>query len=347
MIEPPFLEALFEEAARLGFSSGAFLPLHPPAASFRQSYEGYLKKGYFADMGYLQNTGAKFNPQMMLEGAKSMFVFALPYLNREVGARLREADYRIARYAWGLDYHQVVKVKLHSLIGRFSDELEGCRIVCDSTPLPERYYGRLANLGFIGRNGMLINPQRGSFFLLSFILSPHAAPDAPRSEATTFFEISPGSSIDTSINLSIEPAVERCGREVVEGDIERYCGSCSACVESCPGRALQGDGLLDASRCFSYWSIEKRRGDIEIDSNIEGWVFGCDICQEVCPYNAPALKGALDLKSDSASEFEPGPQSLAISRGRMEEVGSLKGTSFSRIGKMGIARNLHYVDTKR
>ncbi len=334
---------VFEMAAQQGFSRGSYIPLNPPAGEYRAAYQKYLEKGYQADMKYLANIPVKFSPQLIGENCQSMFVFAYPYSQTETEQAIKKALYRVARYAWGKDYHEILRKKLHKIFADLEDVLPQARIVCDTTPLPERYYARQANLGFIGRNGMLIDQDEGSYFLLGFALLPLE---------TSFGDKKTGIGYRTrggKIEIN-EFNIDNEWNKTISKDTDLHCAACNACVDNCPGQALQGDGMLDARRCFSYWSIESRSQKISFVLKNRGrgkkktkrWIFGCDICQEVCPYNRQAhnASGFVD------ENFAPSQASLALSRGRLDEMGSLKGTAFARAGKERLRRNLTYAENQ-
>ncbi len=161
---------------------------------------------------------------------------------------------RVARYAWGDDYHEVVRAKLRSMVERMQTELDTpfeARVCVDTAPLMERDWAAEAGLGWIGKNTMVLRHQLGSYFFLGALI--------------TTLELTPD-----------DPVLDRCGM-------------CTACLDACPTDAFPAPYEMDASRCISYLTIE-HRGDIpeELASKMGNWVFGCDICQEVCPYNRRA-----------------------------------------------------------
>lgn len=246
-----------------------------PAADFAR-YEDWLAAGFAGEMGYLTDHRAalRADPRSLLASARSilcvgkLYNTAAPYSN---AADLRGRGW-ISRYAWGDDYHDVLRGMLERLVQRLREESPEpfeARICVDTAPLLERSYARLAGLGWIGKNACLINEQQGSWFLLSeLLLSCDLAPGTPPPDR---------------------------------------CGTCTRCIDACPTQAIvpdSGGGFrLDARLCISYFTIEKR-GVVEENqqAGLGKHVFGCDICQDVCPWNRSAPE-TLD------SAFQP--QSLA------------------------------------
>jgi epoxyqueuosine reductase len=211
---------------------------------------------------------------------------------------------RVARYARGTDYHDLLRQRLHQLLAWVQQEVPGCRGrgVVDTAPLLERDFARRAGLGWFGKNTMLLNKRLGSYvFLGALLLDCRLQPDPPH-EAS-------------------------------------HCGSCTACLEACPTQAFPGPGQLDARRCISYLTIELR-GSIpaELRESLGNWVFGCDICQEVCPWNRkaplgtePALQPRVDLEALDPVELLD--LSEADFRSRFQE------TALMRTRRRGLLRN--------
>lgn len=239
-------------AADLGFEVAAVASVEPLDRD-RAALEAWLAAGRHGDMGYLaEDPARRSRPSALLPEARSVVVVAVEH-ETSAAPFVAEGRYgRVARYAWGRDYHVVVGERL----GRLADELGRrlgravrARSLVDGAPLLERALAVRSGLGFVGKNTMVILPGRGSWWLLGELL----------------------------LDVELEPTPP------VEG---LSCGSCRRCLDDCPTAAFVGPGALDARRCLSYLSIE-HRGPIprELRTAMGAWVFGCDVCQEVCPFN--------------------------------------------------------------
>lgn len=240
---------IFEKAFSLGFSACGITSTEEVDQSCRLHFYQWLQEGKEAQMQYMKNYKEKrSDPRLLVEGARSILVVALnyyPYIH------IPEDHPQFALYAYGQDYHTIVKEKLQELFSFINSltPVEG-RIFCDTAPVMERYWAQKAGIGFIGKNTQLIIPGKGSYFFLGEIISTLELPsDLP---------------------------------------LSNKCGDCKRCIEQCPTQALiPGDfTTLDASRCISCQTIENK-GNIasEIASNMDNRVYGCDTCQKVCPWN--------------------------------------------------------------
>jgi epoxyqueuosine reductase len=211
-----------------------------------------LAVGAEADMTWLRTQrDVRLDPRLLLDGARSVVALALSYL--EPDAAEEPALGRVARYARGRDYHAVMKRRLKDLLARLRERDPGVRAFATSDlgPVMEKAWAARAGIGWVGKNGCLISPTLGSWTLLATaILDRELEPDAPHPDR---------------------------------------CGSCAACLPACPTGAIPEPGFVDARRCLSFHTIE-RRGTIpdEIAERLGPWVFGCDACQTVCPWNAGA-----------------------------------------------------------
>lgn len=217
----------------------------------------WLDSGRAGTMAYLHRYGdQRRNPAKLLPGARSVIVTALVYHSPEppsVGKPGAETG-RVAMYAWGDDYHRVIKKKLFAM----ADQLRGetgpdhdFKVCVDTAPLLEREAAAAAGIGWIGKNTLVLDVEIGSYFFLGSIV--------------TTLDICPD-----------EPITDRCG-------------TCTACLDACPTNAFPEPYQMDASRCISYLTIEHRESiDRALGSQTRDWVFGCDVCQEVCPYNRDA-----------------------------------------------------------
>jgi epoxyqueuosine reductase len=213
-------------------------------------------------MAYLaQEPERREDPTRLLPGARTIISLAVAYYQGDHGASPSEPAGRIARYAWGRDYHELVEPRLEALKAFIGEQAPGAAIRCavDHAPLLERAYAQEAGLGFIGKHTLLITPDRGSWVLLADLI--------------------------TDLDLEVDaPGITQCG-------------SCTRCLDACPTGALIGPFQLDAGRCIAYLTIE-HKGDTSAETRLAmgDWLFGCDVCQEVCPYNrdqtpAPVLPG--------------------------------------------------------
>lgn len=241
-------EQIKNEATRLGFYTCGFARSHY-LESQAPLLEKWLKNGYHGKMQYMENHfELRLNPNQLVEGAKTVISLLYNYFPPEVQAT---DTYKISKYAFGQDYHQVIKKKLDQLVlyikGHSGDI--NIRSFVDSAPVMERVWAEQAGLGWIGKHSLLINKKQGSYFFLAEII--------------------------LDIELSYDNFLKT-----------DHCGTCTKCIDACPTEAIQSGKTLDASRCISYFTIELRD---EIPTTMKGkfedWIFGCDICQDVCPWN--------------------------------------------------------------
>lgn len=245
-------KAIKDQALLLGFDAcGIVHPsrLNADAVRLRE----WLDQGMNADMHYMQNHFEKrVDPRELMPGAKSVIVVLLNYYPSEIIAT--DDNFVISKYAYGIDYHTVLKEKLGFLqkfvINHFPDV--ETRIFVDSAPLLERSLAALAGLGWIGKNANLISQKLGSFVFIGEII--------------------------TSLEL------------VNDKPLKDHCGTCTSCIHACPTGAIISPCKIDSNLCISYWTIENK-GPISKDlkDKIHNQIFGCDICQDVCPWNLKAL----------------------------------------------------------
>jgi epoxyqueuosine reductase len=211
----------------------------------------WLAAGYAGSMHYLSTRAEAYShPRHVLDGVRSLLVLAFPYRTAEPEPP-QPGRGRVARYAWGDDYHDVVRERLRTLEA-FLLEREpaaAVRTVIDTAPLLEREFAQLAGLGWIGKNTLLLNKQSGSLFFLAALL--------------------------TDLELPAD-----------EPHVTDHCGTCRACLDACPTEAFVAPYVLDARKCISYLTIELREAiPRELRPGMQDWVFGCDVCQDVCPWN--------------------------------------------------------------
>ena len=248
-------QVIKEYARRLGFTlAGVTTPEAPPHIHI---YERWLDAGQHGNMHYLADDRARArraDPRLILPECKSILVLAAPYTDPKTAEAFDNSGFtgRIAAYAWGDDYHNVLLIKLQELVN-FIEEQVGHKVAnryyTDTGPILERDLAQRAGLGWIGKNTCLINPQHGSYFFLVEIL----------------------------LDLEMEPDVPFA---------TDHCGTCTRCIEACPTNCIRPDRTIDARRCISYLTIElKDEIPVELRPLLGNWVFGCDICQMVCPWN--------------------------------------------------------------
>jgi epoxyqueuosine reductase len=213
----------------------------------------WLSKGLHGDMGYMENHFEKrTDPRKLVEGARSVIVVLQNYHNPQTQ---HDPDApKISTYAYGKDYHKIVRKKLNRLFDWMQEEMGDIsgRAFVDSAPIMERAWGRLAGLGWIGKHSLLLNRKYGSWFFLGVIIT----------------------------DLELEP----------DSPMKDYCGDCTRCIDACPTNAILPGRVVDASRCISYLTIELKQNKIpeEFKDNMNNRAFGCDICQDVCPWNKNA-----------------------------------------------------------
>jgi epoxyqueuosine reductase len=254
---PSLAQRLREHARSIGFDRIGITTAAPPE-DFRR-YLSWTERGYAADLWYLteaNRVAKRKDLSTLLPGAQSVIAGAISYAPDR---KDHPSDAKFARYAWGLDYHRVVKDRLDRLAEWLSKQVGPFRFISyvDTGPILERSLAQRAGVGWIGKNTCLIHETIGSYFVLGELV--------------------------TTLDLPSDvPAVSRCG-------------TCTRCLEACPTKALSAPYELDARRCISYHTIESRAPALpaEIASKKDGWVAGCDICQEVCPWNQKAPPSAL------------------------------------------------------
>ena len=296
-----------DAANNLGFfACGISRAEYLPAEESRT--EQWLKNGYHAEMSYMKrNKEKRYNPAELVENAKSVVTVLYNYYPEK---KLPENNnYKISKYAYGRDYHYVIKDKLIKLLG-FIESKSGnriARVFVDSAPVLDRAWATKSGLGFIGKNTLLINKKGGSFFFIGQII------------------------------LDLELAYE------TNPDATNHCGSCNACIEACPTEALK-PFEVDANRCISYLTIE-HKGKIPetFKGKFNDWIFGCDICQDVCPWNIRFAH------PHNEPAFNPKPELELMTKEKWECLDKptfkklFKGTALERTGYKGLKRNINFV----
>lgn len=237
----------------------------------RERLQEWLADGFHADMRWMEREPEKrTNPQILFEGAKSVIVVALNYFTPHEHQDSHEKG-KVSRYAWGDDYHDVVKEKLRELLAWIKEEqpeAEG-KICVDTAPMMDKVWAQRAGLGWIGKHSNLITRDYGSWVFLGEIL----------------------------LNLELD---------YDEPETMDFCGSCTACLDACPTNAIIEPRKVDSNACLSYATIESRADEIpfNLSENLNGWLYGCDICQDVCPWNRFE-------KPTQEARFEPRPDNVS------------------------------------
>lgn len=234
-----------------GISKAEFLEEEAPRL------ETWLNKGYHGEMKYMENHFDKrLNPTLLVEGAKSVISLSYNYFPK---VKIDEINnFKISKYAYGEDYHEVIKDILKNMVAELQEEIGefGFRVFVDSAPVLEKAWARKSGLGWVGKNANLITKKHGSFYFLAEIIC--------------------------DLELEYDLAVTD------------HCGSCRACIDACPTQAIVSDRIVDGSKCISYATIElKNEIPDYFNGKMDDWIFGCDVCQDVCPWNrfsAPTLQ---------------------------------------------------------
>jgi epoxyqueuosine reductase len=296
-----------QAARRLGFEVAGITSLDPFPRD-RAALDAWCSAGYAAEMGYMTRRPVLLaNPRQLVPGAGSLITLALNYY-ADAPEFVHEHRYgRVARYAWGRDYHDVVKPRL-ALLGEEVSQIAGRQVrwrgFVDAVPLLERAAAARAGLGFFGKNTNLLLPRHGSWFFL----------------ADLFVDLAlPADTLQTEVN----------------------CGSCRRCIVACPTDAFAAPYVLDSRRCISYQTIENR-GPIPRDlrQGMGEWVFGCDVCQDVCPFNRFSSETFWpELRPESGAGPRLDLISLLSVRTNKEFAARFAGTALMRPRRRGLLRN--------
>ncbi|MBT8204530.1 MAG: tRNA epoxyqueuosine(34) reductase QueG [Eudoraea sp.] len=300
-----FTNLIKAEAKRLGFlscgiSKAEFLEEEAPRL------ESWLKKGMQGEMQYMENHFDKrLDPRLLVDGAKSVISVLLNYFPEKTQ---EEGTYKISRYAYGQDYHQVMKTKLRELMHFIQEEIGEVsgRAFVDSAPVLDKAWAVRSGLGWMGKNSNLLTQQLGSYYFIGeLILDLELEYDSPTTD---------------------------------------HCGSCTACIDACPTEAIAAPYVVDGSKCISYFTIElKNEIPNEVKGQFDDWIFGCDVCQEVCPWNRfskphqePLFNPHPELLSMSKKDWEEITEEVFQ---KLFKKSAVKRTKFS-----GLQRNINFLE---
>ena len=271
--------------------------------------EHWLNKGFNGTMQYMENYfDLRVNPQKIVPSAKSVITLLQNYYPEQ---QQQNNNYKVAKYAYGKDYHEIIRAKLKQLLANMNatiGSIDGRGFV-DSAPVLERAWAIKSGLGWIGKNGNLITKQSGSFFFIATII--------------------------VDIELLYDDAYAK-----------DFCGSCTKCIDHCPTNAILPNKVIDGSKCISYYTIELK--DALINENMKGkfdnWMFGCDTCQDVCPWNRFS-------SPTNEINFTPIPEILNFTNQQWEELTEesfkqiFKESPLKRTKYKGIKRNLQFIQS--
>ena len=297
------------EALRLGFFACGIARARPVDEATAARYRLWIASGGHAGMHYLaDNIDKRLDPTLLLPGARSIVVVAMNYAPAR---RIPDDEYQIAAYAYGQDYHDVLKQRLRQLTGgpSLDDGWGEAKVCVDTVPLLERYWAWQAGLGFIGRNHQLIIPHAGSQFFLGAIVTTAAA-------------------------------------DHYDGPMPSRCGTCHRCIDACPTGALAIDhSMFNSQKCLSYQTIENR-GDIDetVRDKLGNSIYGCDRCQQACPWNRFA-------RPTDIPELQPREELLLMRRADWQQLtveqyrALFRGSAVKRAKYEGLVRNIRAVST--
>ncbi|MEP0712621.1 tRNA epoxyqueuosine(34) reductase QueG [Algoriphagus sp.] len=273
--------------------------------------EDWLNRNYNGQMGYLANHFDKrLDPTKLVEGAKTVISLIYNYYPEKKLSESSESI-KLAKYAYGEDYHLVIRDKLNEFLEILREEIgeiDGRGFV-DSAPVMERQWAQKAGLGWLGKNSLLLNREMGSFYFLSeLIIDLEVAPDTPMAKD--------------------------------------YCGTCTACIDACPTDAIVDNGVIDGSRCISYLTIELKDAiPTEFKGKMENWAFGCDICQDVCPWNRFAKPHQEEKFSPHPELVEFSNRDWQeITEETFRQI--FKKSAVKRTKLAGLKRNIDFLDSK-
>lgn len=272
--------------------------------------EQWLNKGMHGNMKYMENYfDLRIDPAQLVPGAKSVITLLKNYYPSE---KQNEHAPKISKYAYGKDYHEVIRKRLKFFLQEIKDKIGDIhgRGFVDSAPVLERTWAEKSGLGWVGKNGNFITRQSGSFFFIATLI--------------------------TDLELEYDDPFAK-----------DYCGTCRKCIDACPTDAIFEDKIVDGSKCISYFTIELKEMMIPdaMKGKFDNWMFGCDICQDVCPWNRFS-------KTHNEIEFTPIPEILNFSNTEWEEMTEenfkkiFSDSPLSRAKWKGLQRNLKFISTE-
>lgn len=273
--------------------------------------ENWLNKGYHGKLGYMENHFDKrLDPRLLVDGARSVISLAYNYYTPKVQQDPQAP--KLSKYAYGQDYHFVLKEKLKHLLQYIQDEIGEVhgRAFVDSAPVLDKAWAERAGLGWVGKHSLLISKSKGSYFFLAELI--------------------------VDLELSYDPPMR-----------SDHCGTCTRCIDACPTGALHGSGLVEAQKCISYLTIELKEDIPEaFAGKMDNWMFGCDICQEVCPWNRfsiahqePAFQPHPDLLKMNKQAWKE------ITQETFQEI--FKKSAVKRTKYTGLLRNIKFLDKQK
>lgn len=286
-----------------GFAAMAGAPISP--VRYAQAVQDWVANGYHASMDwYARGVEKRLNPRLIMEDAQSMIMLLTPYEKEPVHI----AGKKVARYAAGDDYHDVLLKKLKYLKDVICADYPAANIrpYVDTGPVLERYWAEQSGLGWIGKNGNLISRSLGSYVFLSSMVTNLKLPEWGQPH-------------------------------------QDFCGQCRACIEACPTAAIVADRVVDSKRCISYLNIELR-GDFPDDTpDFDGWLFGCDLCQEVCPWTGKFASEPLLQQFHKRPQYETVEQSDLLQMAQETFSATFSKSAIKRTKLSGIKRNLEHL----
>ncbi len=286
-----------------GISKAEFLEEEAPRL------EDWLKKNMHGQMDYMANHFDKrLDPRLLVDGAKSVISLLFNYYPEQ---EQRSDAPKISKYAYGDDYHTVIKNKLKEFLNTLEEKVGKIngRVFTDSAPVLDKAWAKKSGLGWIGKNSNLINKDQGSFFFIAELI----------------------------VDLELE----------YDGPIADYCGTCTKCIDACPTEAIVAPYIVDGSKCISYLTIELKEAiPAEFKNKMDNWAFGCDVCQDVCPWNRfskPHSESLFKNKNGLLDYSENEWQEMT------EEVFNsvFKNSAVKRTKFKGLKRNLEFIKTSK